>query len=83
MVVTIVGVVGGGGGAEAGDGLGVAAFGAGGGLASMSRASMMKGTVGAGGVLLGALGRGVSESIAVGALGVAVSLRRFRNFEWL
>jgi len=42
---------------------------------------MMKRTVGAGGVLLGASGSGVSESIAGGALGVAVSLRRFLDLE--
>jgi len=42
---------------------------------------MVKCTVGAGGVLLGASGMGVSESVAVGALGVAVSLRRFLDHE--
>jgi len=41
----------------------------------------MKRTVGAGGLLLSASGRGVSESVAVGALGVAVSLSRFLNVE--
>jgi len=35
---------------------------------------MMKRTIGAGGVFLGASGIGVSESVAVGALGVAVGL---------
>ena len=63
MVVTRVGRVGRGGGAAAGDGLGVAALGALGVLASVSRSSMMKRTVWAGGVFLGASGRGVSESI--------------------
>ena len=77
MVVTVVWAVVGGGGAAAGDGLGVAAFGACGILASVGPASMMKRTVGAGGVLFGASGRSVSESIAVGALGVAVSFHRF------
>jgi len=72
---------GGGGGAAAVDGLGIAALGAGGVLASMSRASMMKRTVGAGRVFLGESGGGVAESIAVGALGVAISLRRFLDFE--
>jgi len=72
---------GGGGGAATGDSLGVAALGAGGVLASMSRARMMKRTVGAGGVFLGVSGRGVSEIIAVGALGVAVSFRRFLDLE--
>jgi len=42
---------------------------------------MMKGTLGAGGVLLGASGRGVSKVLAVGPLGVAVSLRRFLDLE--
>jgi len=44
---------------------------------------MMKGTVGAGGVFVGASGSGVSESITVAALGVAVSLRRFFDLELL
>jgi len=83
VVVTTVGAVGGGGGAAAGDGLGVAALGACGVLASVSGASMMKRTVGTGGVFLGASGRGVSKPIAVGALGVAVSLRRFLDLELL
>ena len=81
LFITTVGALGGGGGTAAGDGLGIAALGAGGVLASRSRASMMNRTVGAGGVFLGASGRGVSESVAVGALGVAVSLRRFLEFE--
>jgi len=81
VVVTTVGAMGGGGGAATGDGLGVAAIGAGGVLASMSRASMMKCTVGAGGVFLGASGKGMAKSIAVGPLGVLVSLRRFLDFE--
>jgi len=42
---------------------------------------MMKRTVEAGGVLLGASGMGVSESVAVGTLGVAVSLLRFLDLE--
>jgi len=42
---------------------------------------MMKRTVGACGVFLGAEGRGVSKSVAVGTLGVAVSLRRFLDLE--
>jgi len=42
---------------------------------------MMKRTVGAGGVFLAASGSGVSESIAVGALGVALSLGRFLDLE--
>jgi len=44
---------------------------------------MMMRTVGTGGVFLGSSGSTVSESVAVGALGVAVSLRRFLHFEQL
>jgi len=81
MVIATVGAVGGGRGAAVGDGFGVATFGAGGVLATVGRTSMMKCTVWAGGVLLGASGIGVSKSIAVGALGVAVSLGHFLDFE--
>ena len=56
---------------------------AGGVLTSVSRASIMKGTVGAGRVFLGALGRSVSKLIAVGTLGVSVSLYHFFNLEAL
>jgi len=42
---------------------------------------MMKRTIRAGGVFLGASGMGVSESIAIGTLGVAVSLGRFLDLE--
>jgi len=42
---------------------------------------MMKRTKGAGGVFLGASGIGVSESVAVGALGIAVGLRSLLDFE--
>jgi len=41
---------------------------------------MMKCAIGASWVLLGASGMGVSETVAVQALGVAVSLRRFLDF---
>jgi len=44
---------------------------------------MMKGAIGASWVIRGASGRGVSESVAVCALGVAVSLRRFLDFQRL
>ena len=81
VVLATVGAVGGRRGAAVGDGLGVAAFGAGGVLASVGPTSMMKRTIRAGGVLLGASGMGVSESITIGALGVAVSLGRFRDLE--
>jgi len=81
VVVATVGAVGGGRGAAVGDGLGVAALGAGGVLASVGRTSMMKRTVQAGGVLLSASGMGVSELITIGALGVAVSLGRFLDLE--
>jgi len=40
----------------------------------------MKRTVRAGGVFLGASGIGRSESVAVGALGVAVGLRGLLNY---
>jgi len=83
MVVTAVGTVGRGAGAAAGEGFAVTAVGAGGVLASMSRARVMKRTVGAGGVFLDASGSGVSESVEVGALGVAVSLRRFLDIDLL
>ena len=82
MVVTTVGGVGRGRRAAAGDGLGVAALGGGGVLAYVSRASLMKRTVGAGGVFLGAPGRSVSKSVAVGTLGVPASLRCFLDPEW-
>ena len=42
---------------------------------------MMKRTIRSGGVLLGASGMGVSESITIGALGVAVSLGCFLDLE--
>jgi len=44
---------------------------------------MIKGIVGAGMVFLGAIGRGVSKSVAVGTLGVVVSLRCFFHLEAL
>jgi len=81
VVVATIGVVGRGGGAAAGDGLGVAAFGACGVLAPMGRTIVVKRTVGAGGVFLGASGIGVSESVAVGTLGVAVGLHSLLDFE--
>jgi len=67
----------GGGWAAAGERFEVAALWTGGLLASVSRASMMKRTVWAGVVFLGALGRVGSKSVTVGALRVAVSLHRF------
>ena len=81
VVVATIGAVGGGCGATVGDGLGVASLGAGGILAPVGSTSMMKRTVRAGGVLLGASGMGVCESVAVGTLGVAVSLGRFLDLE--
>ena len=81
MAVTTGGTVRGGGAAAAREGLGVPALGAGGVLASVSRASMMKHTVGACGMLPDASGRGVSKSVADGALGLAVSLCRFLDLE--
>ena len=83
MVITTFGAVGGGGGPPSRDSPGVAALVAGGVLASVSRASMMKCTIGACAVFLGASGSGVAKSVAVGTLGVAVSLRRFLDLELL
>ena len=74
MVAATVGAVGGGGRAAPGDGFLVSPLGAGGVLATMGRKSMMKCAIWARGVLLGASGRCVSVSVAVGALGVAVGL---------
>jgi len=42
---------------------------------------MMKGTIGAGGVFLGTSGIGLSESVTVGAFGVAVALCSLFAFE--
>jgi len=81
VVVTTVRAVGVGDGAAAGDGLGVTALGAGGVLAYVSQASMMKRRVGAGAVFLGASGRDVSKSVAVGTLGIARGFRRVFNLE--
>jgi len=69
------------GGAAAGDSSAVASLGASGVLVSVGLASMMKRTIRASGVLLGASGMGVSESVAVEALGVVVSLRGFVDLE--
>jgi len=71
----------GGGGAAVRDGHRVAALEAGGVLASGIRGRMMKCTVGAGGVFLGVSGGWVSNLVAVGAMGVAVSLGRFVDLE--
>jgi len=81
VVIATVGAVGGGRWAAVGDGSGVASLGTGGVLATMGRTSMMKRTIRAGGVFLGASGMGVSEPVAVGTLGVAVSLGRFLDLE--
>ena len=83
MVVTAVVVVEGGGGATAGDCLGVAAHGARRVLVSVSRTGMIKRTVGAGGVFLSPAGGGGSKAVAIGTLGVAISLRRFLDLESL
>ena len=63
------------------EGPGVASLGAGGVLLSLYQASVLKGTIGAGGVFLGASGRGVSEAVAVAGLGVATILRHFRDLD--
>jgi len=81
VVIATVRAVGGGGGAAVGDCLRVSALGACRVLASVGRASMMKHTGGAGRVFLGASGRGVSKSVAVGALGERVCLHHFLDLE--
>ena len=74
VVAAAVGTVGGGGWAASRDWPVVAPLGGGGVLAPMRRTSMMKCAIWAGGVFLGASGRYVSVSVAVGALGIAVCL---------
>ena len=81
MVTTAVGAVGGGGGAAARDGPGVAPLGAGGVLASMCRTSMVKRTKGARGVGLFATLGGMAETVAVVALGVSVGVDGFFDLE--
>jgi len=81
VVVVTIEAVGGGGWAAVRGGPGVASLGAGGVVASVGRTSMMKRTIRAGGMFLGASGMGVSEPVAVGTLGVAVSLGRFLDLE--
>jgi len=72
-----------GGRAVAGDLFGIAAIGAGGALASVSSASIVKRKVGPGGVFLTPSGGGVSKSVAVGTLGVALTLRHFLDLKAL
>jgi len=67
--------------AAAGNRFGVAVFGAGGVLAAVSCATMMKCTIGASWVFLGASGIGVSLAERVESLGVAVYVRRFVDLE--
>ena len=74
VVAATVGAVGGGGGATPGDRFLVPSFGTGGVLAPMGRMSMMKCAVRACRVFLGASGRCVSKSVAVGALGISIGL---------
>ena len=74
MVAAAVGAVRRGGRAAPGDGPFVPSLWAGRVLAAMGRTSMMKCAIWARGVFLGASGRYVSVSVAVGALGVAVGL---------
>jgi len=81
VFVARIGAVRWGDGAAAGNGLRVAAFEACGVLAPMGRTIVVKCTVGAGGVFVGASGIGLSESVAVGALGVAVGLGSILDFE--
>ena len=81
LVVAAVQAVGRGGGAAAGNGFGVTAFGAGGVLAAVSCASMMKCAIGARWVFVGASGMGVSEGVAVEALGVVICFRPFLDLQ--
>ena len=81
MVVATIGAPGRGGRAAARDGFGVASLGAGGVLASVGRTSMVKRTIGARGVFLGAALSGVTVAVAVGALGVSVRLHCLFNLE--
>jgi len=81
VVITAVEAVGRGGGTAVRDSPGGASLGTSWVSASVSRVSMMKHTVGASGVFLGSSGRGVSNGIAVGTLGIVVSLCRFLNLE--
>ena len=80
MVAAPVGAVGRGGWAALGDGLLVSSLTAGGVLAAMGRTSMMKCAIWARRVLLGASGRYVSVSVAIGALGVAIGLEDLFDF---
>ena len=80
MVAAAVGAAGGGGREAPRDGFLVSSLGTGGVLAAMGRTSMMKCAIWARGVFLGASGRCVSVSVAVGALGVAVGLDDFFDF---
>ena len=80
MVRAAVGAVGRGGGTAPGDQPLVASSGVDWVLAPMRQTSIMKCTKGARGVLLGASGRCVSVSVAVGALGVSVGLDNFFDF---
>jgi len=81
VVVAAVRAVGGGRRIAIRDGSGVPSLWAGRVLASVYRTSMMKRTIGAGGVFLGASGRGVSKAVAVGALAVTGGLGRFLDLE--
>ena len=77
VVAAPVGEVGGGGWTTPRDGLLVSSLRAGGALAAMGPTSIMNCAIWARRVLLGASGRCVSVSIAIGALGVAVGLDDF------
>ena len=72
MVAAAVGAVGGGGRAAPRDGFLASSLWAGRVLAAIGRTSMMKCAIWARGVFLGASGRCVSVSVAIGALGVTV-----------
>ena len=80
VVVPTVGAVRRGAGAEVEQGLVCATLGAGRVLVAGGRAGMMKRTPGRSGVFLGASGRGVSKSVAVGTFPLAVRLGRFLSW---
>ena len=69
--------------AAVGDRLLVASSGAGGVLTSVHRPSAMKQTIGARGMLLGAVGSRVAKTVAVGALCIAVCLDHLLDLEAL
>ena len=81
MIASTIGAMRGGGAVAVGDGLRIASSGAGGILTPMHRPSVMKGTIGAQRVFLGAVGSGMAAVVAVGAMCVAVCFDHLLDFE--